>query len=361
LKIGELLLEAKAITKEQLDEALGTQPASGKKLGQILIERGWVGEGQLTQCLSLQLSIPWVSLYHIDFSRQLLNRVPRELADKYCLVPIYVRHVKGQGETLYVAMDDPTNAAALAEVREAANLPARPMIASASDIRSAIRVYYGGGAEDAEPAISSVQQQPPTTKPDAPAMRAAPAKPPKPPISTPPAPPVAPVSPAPPSAPAAVAPPLTAARATSTAPRSAAHARSDAAADSLAEDAPATVVEGRASSPGHDPDAEPVSIDLTRKKGPRMVALTLLDGTTINLPAQKTRPSSMPPPPGSFPDQLTARDLISALRAVAHGADATEILGRDHRLEPILAALLSLLLRKGLIADWEFVEELHKF
>jgi type IV pilus assembly protein PilB len=351
LRIGELLLEAKAITKEQLEEALAAQGDSGKKLGQILLERGWVGEGQLTQSLSLQLSIPWVSLYHIDFSRQLLNRVPRELAERHCLVPIYVRHVKGQGETLYVAMDDPTNEAALAEVRAAANLPARPMIASASDIRSAIRVYYGGAAEGDAP-TASAQQQPPTTKPETP-----PKPPPK---------PAAPANAAPIAAAAAGAAsaaiptgttaPTTGATATATMAAGAATAGTNHA----EEPAPPTLVDGTSHSPPQDADSEPVSIDLTRKKGPRMVALTLLDGTTITLPAQRTRPSSMPPPPGSIPDQLTARDLISALRAVAHGADATEILGKDHRLEPILAALLSLLLRKGLIADWEFVEELHK-
>jgi hypothetical protein len=59
-------------------------------------------------------------------------------------------------------------------------------------------------------------------------------------------------------------------------------------------------------------------------------------------------------------DQLTARDLVSALRAVAHGADASEILGAEPRWEAIFAALLSLLLRKGLIADWEFIEEFRK-
>ena len=52
---------------------------------------------------------------------------------------------------------------------------------------------------------------------------------------------------------------------------------------------------------------------------------------------------------------------MSALRATAHGADATEILGEKPQWEPVVAALLSILLRKGLIADWEFVEELRKF
>jgi hypothetical protein len=59
-------------------------------------------------------------------------------------------------------------------------------------------------------------------------------------------------------------------------------------------------------------------------------------------------------------DQLTARDLVSALRAVAHGADASEILGAEPRWEAMFSALLSVLLKKGLIADWEFIEEFRK-
>ena len=85
-----------------------------------------------------------------------------------------------------------------------------------------------------------------------------------------------------------------------------------------------------------------------------MVTLTLLDGTRVNLPAK-----SSPPEKGAQEAlaELTARDLIAALRAVSHGADATEILGEKARWEPLFAALLELLLKKHLIADWEFVEE----
>ncbi len=83
----------------------------------------------------------------------------------------------------------------------------------------------------------------------------------------------------------------------------------------------------------------------------RMLSLTLLDGTTIQLPAKKNVAAE---------EGLTARDFVSALRATAHGADATEVLGEKPQWEPVVAALLSILLRKGLIADWEFVEELRK-
>ena len=82
-----------------------------------------------------------------------------------------------------------------------------------------------------------------------------------------------------------------------------------------------------------------------------MLSLTLLDGTTVKLPSGKT---------AKGPEGLTARDFVSALRATAHGADATEVLGEQPQWEPVVAALLSILLRKGLIADWEFIEELRK-
>lgn len=88
-----------------------------------------------------------------------------------------------------------------------------------------------------------------------------------------------------------------------------------------------------------------------------MITMTLLDGTKINLPAKKEKAEA---PDGGEHDDLTARDLVAALRAVSHGADATEVLGEDVKWEKLFAALLSVLLRKHLIADWEFVNEYKK-
>src|SRR6202167_5176303 len=108
------------------------------------MELGLVSETQLTQTLSRQLSVPWVSLYHVDFSRSLLNLLSREIAERYCVVPILVRRVRKQGYTPYIAMDDPTNEAAIEEIARAVSLAVKPMIACPSDIRAAIRVHYLG-------------------------------------------------------------------------------------------------------------------------------------------------------------------------------------------------------------------------
>jgi type IV pilus assembly protein PilB len=312
LRIGELLVQAKLITREKLELALGAQQKSGRKLGQVLIELGIVNETQLTQALSQQLSVPWVSLHHIDFSRELLNLVPRELAEKYCLVPVFVRRVRKQGEALYVAMDDPTHEDALSAVSQSSSLPVRPMIAAPTDIRSAIRVYYGGG-----PSVAPVQAGAPSSAEELPPVSLTPASK------------------------AVQAPPLPRPPVEDLAP-------------------PSSGVPLSADSPQAWPEVEAHTLQLPKRlKGPRMVSLTLLDGTTIRLPAKK-KPTPAPEPASATPDAMTARDLIRALRAVAQGTDATEILGEKVPIEAICAALLSLLLKKGLLADWEFVDELRK-
>ena len=318
VRLGELLVTAHIISRGQLDQVLAFQKNDGRRLGKILVEQGFVTETQVTQILSQQLSVPWVSLHHIDFSRQLLDLVPEELAERHCLVPIFVRRVRGLGETLYVAMDDPTDEAAQKAVSEFAGLPVRTMIAPPTDIRAAIRAYYGGGS-DAEPPPESIaelreEDVQVAHSPAPPARAASPAPEPLPP------PPVVPDIERSPNAPAVLSSPRPPA-------------------DSSPQ------IEAREVSMPAPP---------RQKRRRKMVTLTLLDGTRVNLPAK-----SSPPEKGEkeAPAELTARDLVAALRAVSHGADAREILGDSVRWEPLFAALLELLLKKHLIADWEFVEE----
>jgi len=146
LRIGDMLVAAGFVTEEQVREALTEQRSTGRRLGEELVSLGFVTEVQLIQVLSNQLSVPWVSLHHIEMTRELLDLVPAEIADRYGLIPVYKRAVRREGETLFVAMDDPTNEDAIREVSRACGLPVKPMVAPPTDIRNAIRVYYLGMA-----------------------------------------------------------------------------------------------------------------------------------------------------------------------------------------------------------------------
>ncbi len=328
VRLGDLLIKAGMITQAQLDDVLALQSRDGRRLGTLLVEAGLVTETQVTQILSQQLSVPWVSLYHIDFSRQLLNLVPHEVADRNCLVPIFVRRVRGLGDCLYVAMDDPGNDRALAEVQQHSGLPVRSMIAPPSDIRNAIHAYYGGGETEQEHGGPEVEVTEGTPEPhDDLVVAGEPAR------SVDETPAEAPsLDPVVPDASPAVT--------------------------SEGTDEPVVVVQEKA-PPSVVPAREPSMPPGKRAGNARFIELTLLDGTTVRLPAKTTKAAPTAARPGSE-EQLTARDLVAALRAVSHGADASEILGENVRWEAMFAALLSLLLKKHLIADWEFVDEIRK-
>jgi hypothetical protein len=172
LRIGELLIEEGVLNPGKLREALEIQKQNHRPLGQILVETGFVTEAQLIQALSRQLSIPWVSLWHVDVAPELLSIVSREEAEKYRLLPIYARTVRGEKPALFVAMDDPTYQDALEFVREAAGMEVRPMIAAPTDLRQAIRALYAGEEEEEEeeaalvaPPITGRRSSPPPPPP----------------------------------------------------------------------------------------------------------------------------------------------------------------------------------------------------
>lgn len=314
IRIGELLVQAGVLRAEQLEEALETQRQEREKgkstrLGVLLTRLGFVSEAILTKTLGEQLSVPWVSLRHVDFSRQLLNLVPKELVERHEIMPVLVRRER-KSQTLCIAMDDPTDTEAIDAVREASGLEVQPMIASRSEIHSSMQAFY-----DVRP----------------------PAPPPKKPSQIPPSRRTPQATEEPEDE---MAIPSGSARSDSSKPRA-----------------------SSGDSPDSDPDIEAHDLAIPPPKAstnlPKMIALTLLDGTTVQLPRRPSQPD--PEEAGSAAKSLTAHDIVRQLRALDQVEGAGDVLPTDAtRWERLMGALLSLLLKKGLIADWEFIEELNK-
>lgn len=135
---------------------LRDQRADGRRLGEILVERALVTNEQLTQVLSHQLALPWVSLAKVHIEPELLALIPRELATRHHIVPVYLRRVKDRS-TLFVATDDPTDDVALAECAVAARVEVRAMVASTDDLMAAIDVWYGGSTRPARASVAPDQ------------------------------------------------------------------------------------------------------------------------------------------------------------------------------------------------------------
>lgn len=138
VKLGEMLLQEKLITAEQLDEALKIQTLFGIKLGSSLIELGFITDEQLCLFLSRKLEVPALTPRAMSWIQQdVLALVPAELAGKYRVVPIKV-----DGKKLALAMADPTDFKAIEEVAFVTGFVIYPHIVPDVRITSALSKYY---------------------------------------------------------------------------------------------------------------------------------------------------------------------------------------------------------------------------
>lgn len=142
LPLGRLLVDTGALSASALEEVLEAQKGSGKRLGDLLVERGLVGPDQLAQLLSNQLGFPWVRLAHVTVEPAVLALVPREIALAHHVLPVHLSRV-GNAPRLFVAADDPTDTVALAACARSARMPVRAMVALGGDLRDAITRAYG--------------------------------------------------------------------------------------------------------------------------------------------------------------------------------------------------------------------------
>lgn len=136
-RLGDLLVADGLITPEQLQQALQEQKGSNEKLGSILVRLGMLHEDQYIGFLSRQYGIPSITLSQLDIDPEVVKLIPVQIAKKYEVLPI-----KRSGNTLTMAMADPTNVFALDDVGFMTNLQVVPVVASQGAIRQAIDRLY---------------------------------------------------------------------------------------------------------------------------------------------------------------------------------------------------------------------------
>ncbi|MCT4621526.1 MAG: GspE/PulE family protein [Marinisporobacter sp.] len=151
-RLGDLLIDAGFITEDQINEALKIQKSSGKKLGEILIDEGFVQEKQMIEILEFQLGIPHMDLEKHYIDAEIPRLINESLAKRHLLIP-----VKKENNKLFVAMTDPLNIFAMDDVKIATGLEVEPVIATRQGILNAIDQYYG--RESAEKAVEDFKNQ----------------------------------------------------------------------------------------------------------------------------------------------------------------------------------------------------------
>lgn len=137
-KIGEILIEEKLITEEQLSEALETQRLTGQKVGQILIDKGFIKENVLYKVLADKLGCKYVDLENYEINANVVTKISQTLAQKHKAVPIDIENNK-----LKVAMSEPTNIIAIDDIMLYTNMKVVVYLASERQITAVINKYFG--------------------------------------------------------------------------------------------------------------------------------------------------------------------------------------------------------------------------
>ena len=135
-RLGDLLLETKLISKVNLDKALRLQVGGNRRLGYLLIQMGFISEEQLHSVLSQQMDLPIIKIKE-EFDPSVKKILPKYLCNKYSVIPL----AKGENNTLKVALVDPSDDEAVADIEKYTGKIVRPVLASKTDIVSGIRSF----------------------------------------------------------------------------------------------------------------------------------------------------------------------------------------------------------------------------
>ncbi|HET6725133.1 MAG TPA: GspE/PulE family protein [Gammaproteobacteria bacterium] len=137
IRIGDLLVSHRLISENQLQSALAEQKKSGRKLGRVLIDLGFVDEKNLLELLSQQLKIPVVDLKRYQFNPDTVRRLPEMHARRYRALVLDIK-----SDHALVGMADPTDIFAFDEIGRLLKTPVRQALVREADLLRAIDLVY---------------------------------------------------------------------------------------------------------------------------------------------------------------------------------------------------------------------------
>jgi type IV pilus assembly protein PilB len=141
---GDWLLQQQWIGPEDLQKALHQQKATGKRLGQVLVEMGKLTDLQVAKALGAYLNVEFVPLDDLSaIQMDIARSIPENLAKRFCVVAL-----REGPEGVEMAMADPLNVIAMDTVTFKIKKPVKPCIAAERQILAAIEQVYHGSDLD---------------------------------------------------------------------------------------------------------------------------------------------------------------------------------------------------------------------
>lgn len=142
--IGQLLKEMDLVDEAQIQEGLKVQREKGGALGHILVDLGYVTEGDMMFVLGAQSGMEAVDIDDMEISKEVIDLVPHYVAEANSVIPVRV-----DDGTLVVALADPLNVTALDDLRFILGCEVKGAVAPGDSIKKAIEKYYADQRREA--------------------------------------------------------------------------------------------------------------------------------------------------------------------------------------------------------------------
>ena len=137
LRIGEVLTEKGYVTEKQMTQALAYQKEHrDMRVGQILRELGFVTENQVLDALASRLNLKIVDVAQLSVDLTAVGMVSREVAEKNLMLPVSV-----QGHHMVLVTNDPLNYFALEEVRQQTGCQLEICLSEEKPLKKAVSHY----------------------------------------------------------------------------------------------------------------------------------------------------------------------------------------------------------------------------
>lgn len=148
-RLGEVLRERGHISPADLTKAIEDQQGKLVHLGELMLERKLVSKEDLAAALAEVTRVPYVDCAGIEADPEALKLLPYALAKRCCVLPLHC-----QGTKLVAVMAEPQNLQILDELRFSAGLDVIAQLGFRAEIEAAIEKCYGA-ARDAEAAVAA--------------------------------------------------------------------------------------------------------------------------------------------------------------------------------------------------------------
>jgi type IV pilus assembly protein PilB len=153
-RLGQILVDLGYMNEDQLWDVLEEQKqAPGEVIGRVAIRMGLVTEAQVSEALAEQWGMQVVNLKDTAITPKVLELVPETMASIYKIMPVSLKN-----NVLTVAMADPQNIAALDDLRNFLGYDVRGAVSNPADIQGAIERYYADKQESIEDVISGLEE-----------------------------------------------------------------------------------------------------------------------------------------------------------------------------------------------------------